>query len=139
MQICHFEQRKIVFRGKSRSEISNLLLVFIHQHRESMWNHGSHPEIMIYVNMSDRTKENNFSGQIKVRDSESVTGLVHQHHESPWNHGSHPKMVTLGNMSFRTKENRFSGQIKVGDFESVIGWSISIKNAHGTMGHIPKL
>ncbi len=56
--------------------------------------------------MSDRTKEDNFSAQIDVGDSESITGLVHQNRESTWNHGSHPKIMTHANMSDRTKENK---------------------------------
>ncbi len=75
---------------------------------------------MTYANMSCCTKENSFSGQVKVGDSEPVIGLVHQYHECTWNHGSQSKIMTHANMSDRAKENNFSGQIKVRDSKSVV-------------------
>ncbi len=57
--------------------------------------------------MSHRTTQNNFSLQIKVGDSESVTGLVHQYHESTWNCGSCPKIMIHGKNVTSNKGNSF--------------------------------
>ncbi len=69
---------------------------------------------MTQANLSHRTKENSFSEQIKIGDSESVIVFDPSTSQKHMNHGSHPKVMTQANMSYRTKEKNLSEQIRIG-------------------------